>query len=125
MSGRSGKIRLAEGMGLLTQDQVRFIEAVSRIRNRYAHNVKNMPRPLTDMVAEELQGNGRVLAHLTGIQSEGFITSVLGSSGLRLFMYHRLADYLADALHTLRPPALPMGGLYGLFNDPASNSPAT
>jgi hypothetical protein len=34
---------------------------------------------------------------------------------LKLSMYYRLADYLSDALHTLRPPPLPAsaGGLLG------------
>lgn len=33
---------------------------------------------------------------------------------LKLFMYHRLADYLSNALDTLKPPPLPMGSLFGL-----------
>jgi hypothetical protein len=53
MLGRAGKLKLAEGLGLITQDRVRFIEAVYRVRNRYAHNVKNMHRSLTEILIEE------------------------------------------------------------------------
>lgn len=34
----------------------------------------------------------------------------------KMFMYHRLADFLSDALKTLRPPPLPTGGLFGILN---------
>jgi hypothetical protein len=38
ISGRTGKLRLAEGLGLLQDYNIEFIEAVTRVRNRYAHN---------------------------------------------------------------------------------------
>jgi hypothetical protein len=114
MSGRSGKIALAKSLGLLRQDQVHFIEGVARIRNRYAHNVRNMHRSLAEILTEEQQGNAKIVEHVTGLVMK--LPSLLGRSYLKLFMYHRLSDYLSDALHTLRPPPLPAGGvLSGLF----------
>src|SRR5262245_65730303 len=55
MAGRTGKLKLAEGMGLLTEDRIAFIRGVAQIRNRYAHNVKNMHRSLADILMEEQQ----------------------------------------------------------------------
>jgi len=61
ISGRVGKLTLAKSLGLLTEEQVRFIEGVARIRNRYAHNVKNMHRSLVDILTEEQQHNAKIV----------------------------------------------------------------
>src|SRR5262249_57466533 len=65
ISGRTGKLRLAEGLGLLRDYHIEFIEAVTRVRNRYAHNVKNMHKSLTEILTDEQPHQGRILAHLT------------------------------------------------------------
>jgi hypothetical protein len=119
-SGNTGKLRLAKGMGLLTEWQTQFIRAVALVRNRYAHNVKNMHRSLTEILTDEQQSNRRIVAHLTGM--EAMLPLAFSDSNLilKIFMYHRLADYLADALHTLRP-ATPAGGRFArgtLGSDP-------
>src|SRR5262249_46367882 len=107
MEGRTGKLKLAEGMGLLTEDRIAFIRGVAQVRHRYAHNVKNMHRSLSDILAEEQRNNGHIVEHLTGA------TLPLHKDLLKQFMYYRLADYLAEALNTLRPPPPPEGGLLG------------
>jgi hypothetical protein len=112
MSGPTGKLRLAEGLGLLTQGQIKFIDGAARVRNRYAHNVKNMHRSLTEMLTEEQTNNAKIVANVTGMQIR-LPSPIFENDFLKAFMYHRLADYLADALHTLRPPPLPAGGLLG------------
>jgi hypothetical protein len=104
----SGKLRLAEAFGLIAKDQINFIEAVTRVRNRYAHNVKNMHRSLPEILTEEQLDHGRIVEHLTGMQP-----TLSDEEILRWLMYYRLADYLADALHTLPPPPPPEGGLFG------------
>jgi hypothetical protein len=111
--GPAGKLKLAEGMGLLRDYHIEFIEAVTRVRNRYAHNVKNMHKSLTEILTEEQPNHGRIIAHLTGIQKTLPLPSGLDNDILKWLMYHRLADYLADALQTLRPPPLPEGGILG------------
>jgi hypothetical protein len=113
VEGRTGKLRLAEGLGLLTENRIAFIRGVAQVRNRYAHNVKNMHRPLFDMLMEAQQNNARIVEHLTGITapmsssspSESDLTDL--SNFLKRFMYYRLANYLSEALNTLRPPPLP------------------
>jgi hypothetical protein len=97
-------LKLAKGLGLLTEDRIAFIHAVAQVRNRYAHNVKNMHRSLTDIVTEEQRTNGRIVEHLTGIK---LALSPDRNDVLKLLMYYRLADYLSDALQTLRPPPPP------------------
>jgi hypothetical protein len=102
--GPTGKLKLAKGLGLLTEDRIAFIHAVAQVRSRYAHNVKNMHRSLTDIVTEEQRTNGRIVEHLTGIK---LALSPDRNDVLKLLMYYRLADYLSDALQTLRPPPPP------------------
>jgi hypothetical protein len=115
MEGRAGKLKLAEGMGLLTEERIAFVRAVAQVRNRYAHNVKNMHRSLVDIVTEEQRTNGRIVEHLTGIKLAG---SPARNEFLKELMYYRLADYLSDALQTLRPPLPPEGGLLGMLGTP-------
>ncbi|MGM4959826.1 hypothetical protein [Bradyrhizobium sp. 604_D8_N2_3] len=114
ISGRVGKLALAKSLGLLTEDQVRFIEGVSRIRNRYAHNVKNMHRSLVEILTEEQQHNAKIVEIITGLVST--LPSEI-EPFLKMLMYHRLADYLSNALHTLKPPPLPAGGLLSGLKD--------
>jgi len=93
MEGRAGKLKLAEGMGLLTEGRIAFIRGVAQVRNRYAHNVKNMHRSLTDILTEEQRNNGRIVEHLIGIKFE-LSPSQSRNDLLKLLMYYRLADYL-------------------------------
>jgi hypothetical protein len=112
IGGRVGKVALAKSLGLLRDDQVQFVEAVARVRNRYAHNVKNMHRSFADILLEEQRGNGNIVQQITGLQIK--LPNPSLAPTLKLFMYHRLADYLSNALDTLKPPPLPMGSLFGL-----------
>ena len=114
IGGRVGKVALARSLGLLNEEQTRFIEGVARIRNRYAHNVRNMHRSLVDILTEEQQHNGKIVEHVTGMKETLPVPSL--HPFVKSFMYHRLADYQSNALHTLSPPPLPSGGiLSGLF----------
>ena len=110
MSGKAGKLRLAEELGLLTKSQIRFIEALALVRNRYAHNVKNMHRSLAEILAEEQKN---IMEQLTGIRPDLSLSLDGGNSVLKSLMYYRLTDFLAGALDTLRPPPPPSGGLFG------------
>lgn len=126
MGGSTGKLRLAEELGLLTGWQVSFIRALSRVRNRYAHNVKNMHRSLNEMLTEEQQNNQQIVAQLTGLMQPlpSHITALNTNLILKMLMYHRLADYLASALDTLRPPPAPAGGfLNTIFGTMAAAEP--
>ena len=110
MTGRTGKLGLATGLGLLTKQQADFIDGVASVRNRYAHTVKNMQRSFKHILMEMRQNksNKRIVERVTGLQE---VTAAqlenLENGLLKMLMYHGLANYLADALHTLHPPRLP------------------
>jgi len=116
IGGNTGKLALANALGLLTPWEIDFIDAVARIRNRYAHNVKNMHKSLTDILTEGQVKKGNIVAHITGMQIKLPLPLGLGNQHLKEFMYFQLADYLANALQTLRPPPLPkeLGALLGV-----------
>jgi hypothetical protein len=69
-----------------------------------------MHRTLAEILEEERQSNSNVLAHVIGYSGQ---LPEAAKPQIRLLMYLRLSDYLADALHTLAPPPLPEGGLFG------------
>jgi hypothetical protein len=127
IGGRVGKVTLAKSLGLITEERARFIEGVASVRNRYAHNVKNMHRSFVDILAEVQRGNGKIVQQVTGIAVTLPAPEI--AHILKPFMYHRLADYLSNALHTLRPPPLPSGnlwnGLFGILNQPDQSPQST
>jgi hypothetical protein len=61
---------------------------------------------LTEILTEIQTGNGKILAHLTGIKLTP-LSELTASDTIKEFMYFQLADYLSDPLDTLRPPAPP------------------
>jgi hypothetical protein len=60
-----------------------------------------------------------IVEHLIGMKTTLPLPSGLDEDILKWFMYHRLADYLAAVLRTLRPPPPPdlpgLGILSGVF----------
>jgi hypothetical protein len=125
MEGRAGKLKLAQGMSLFSENRIAFIKALGQVRNRYAHNVKNMHRSLGDILVEEQRGNGRIVEHLTGVKFRTGLAATPSASGnnlLKRFVYYQLADYLSEALNTLRPPPPPEGGLLGMLDTPPTPS---
>jgi hypothetical protein len=65
---------------------------------------------------------------VTGLEAVSLPNEYLANGTLKMFMYHHLANYLADVLHTLHPPPI-TGLLESLSNTPlaarvASQSPA-
>jgi hypothetical protein len=113
----SAKINLAKGLGLITPSQALFADALSKVRNRYAHNLKNMHRSLAEILAEVRPKHGTIVKNLTGLPDDTSLPldHFASAEFVKVMMYHRLADYLADALHTLRPPPAPEGGIFGAF----------
>jgi hypothetical protein len=111
-----GKLSLATGLGLLTQQQADFIEGVASVRNRYAHNVQNMERSFKDILTEEHQHDKKIIERVTGLQEVTTEQLKLENGFLKMLMYHGLANYLADVLHTLHPPRRP--GLLELLANP-------
>jgi hypothetical protein len=89
---------------------------VTRIMRQMRSGPKQLPQLKLPILMTSGR-HGRIVAHLTGLQTPLPLPSGVDNDFLKAFMYHRLADYLSTALHTLRPPPLPGRGLLsGLFD---------
>ncbi|WP_439407940.1 hypothetical protein ACNJX9_04420 [Bradyrhizobium sp. DASA03076] len=118
------KIRLALKSEIISDDNAKFIRALARVRNYYAHDVANMQKNIHDAANDaDKQGDGLSILRDLMSSSSGTkqkITSRLAFVYLKPFMFLRFASLLANLLHGIRPPpALSgvMGGLLGLQGD--------
>jgi len=48
---RTGKLKFAEALGLLNENQLKFIKLLSKIRNKLAHDIKNIDFKFSDYIA--------------------------------------------------------------------------
>ncbi len=48
---RTGKLKFAEAFGLLNENQLKFIKLLSNIRNKLAHDIKNIDFNFSDYIA--------------------------------------------------------------------------
>lgn len=113
LAGRAGKLELAQRLGMLDDDDITFAGAVSAIRNRYAHNIRNASRQFIDLVREARTNDANmskklfygVNVNLEGMPN-GFAKALLAWS---------FAQFLESAERRLNPPKGEFwGGLLGL-----------
>jgi hypothetical protein len=111
----TARINLAKGLGLITPHQALFADGLSQVRNRYAPNVKNMHGSLPEILAEVQPKHGTILNNLTGLPDDTSfpLDHPASAQVVKIIMYHCLAEYLADAVQTPRPPPPPEGGILG------------
>jgi hypothetical protein len=100
-TGRTGKLTLLKRLGHLSIEYCNFIEALTRIRNRYAHNAKNMHRTLTDICKEESKNDAKLLSNLTILVKPNYDVP---PELIRLLMYFKLGSFLGEALLHLPSP---------------------
>lgn len=116
------KVRLALESEIIDDQQVRFIRAVAKIRNYYAHNVSRMSKSIFDATADlDKQGNGLHLQRdlfmgASNNQGKDAI-SRLALVYLRPFMFLHFAHLLAALMRGIRPPPPVAGVLLGLLNE--------
>ncbi|WP_279483960.1 hypothetical protein [Aureimonas sp. SK2] len=110
------KAALLRDIGLLAKDEYQFLDAVAFVRNRYGHNVRNLSRPIIDVVADDPKKSKQILIALSGVKGAGFDDKELQNERiLRFLILSELSRFLSSALHTLKPPpSTAMGGLFGL-----------
>ena len=70
MSGRASLLSLLEATGCPSEHR-HFIEAVRRVRNAYAHNIKNMDIPLFDLITRR-SDKSHLLKNLSPISPENY-----------------------------------------------------
>jgi hypothetical protein len=121
LGGRlDSKIRLALKAEIISEDNARFIRAVARLRNHYAHNVSNMTQYIHEAAtAIDKQTEGfniqRDLLSYTGDLKRGSVSKIV-LVVLRPYLFIRFASLLSTLLLGIRPPpslSQVMGDLLG------------
>lgn len=116
LNGRSSKIEFAEALGVLKSSDKKFIDALSQIRNRYAHNIRNATRTLLEMVSDAEKNNSTITTQLFRVP---LTTSNWQNGGMKLFLMSSFSTFLQNAEAEHEPLRIPMTGvLAGLLNHP-------
>jgi len=113
LSGRAGKLELAQLLGMLDNEDVAFAAAVSAIRNRYAHNIKNASRRFIDLVREAKKNDAnlaRKLFYGVNVDFEG-----MPNGFAKVLLAWSFSQFLENAEQRLQVPKGEfLGGLLGL-----------
>ncbi|MGY3621244.1 hypothetical protein [Bradyrhizobium sp. USDA 10063] len=116
------KVRLALESELISDQQARFIRAVAKLRNYYAHNVGRMSKSIFDATADlDKQGDGIYLQRdlfmgATNNQNKEAI-SRLALVYLSPFMFLRFAGLLAALMQGIRPPPVMSDVIRGILHE--------
>jgi hypothetical protein len=106
--GRVDKVALAKGLGLLSQDQLHFIEGMARVRNRCAHNVRyGYPNGREE-------NNAKIVEHVTALMDTK-LPALKSRLTTKCSCIINWQIFLSNALKTLGPP-LATGGLFGILD---------
>ena len=108
------KRKLAVKCELIDTARSEFIRNVANVRNRYVHNVKNMPLSIPE-IAKKLSPKDdgvAILANLYGITSK-VPPSTLVQAFMRPLLYWNFAFLLAEVIRGINPPE--WKGLSDLF----------
>lgn len=123
LNGRSSKIEFAEALGVLRTSDKKFIDALSQIRNRYAHNIRNASRTFLDMVSEAERNDKSITTKLFRVPMS---TSNWENGGMKLFLMSSFSTFLQNAEAEHEPLRGPMTGvLAGLLNHPIPTDTGT
>jgi len=103
------KRTLAVKFELIDEPNSRFVKAVSDVRNRYAHNIKNISLSIVD-ITKKLSPNddgASVVKQICGS------TNTNDNARIRGLLYYRFARWLSVVLEGINPPP-PTPALAGL-----------
>lgn len=110
LDGRAGKLEYGRRLNVLTAKDIKYIQAVARIRNRYAHNIRNAGRSLIELTDEEHANNKNIFSDLTyGMVSS---KSDLANGLLKIFVTWAFSTFLHSAERRM---IVAKGGLFGLL----------
>jgi len=99
--GRTGKIKIALKLKMISAADKNFIEQVSTFRNRYAHNIKNAQRKLIELYNDAFENNKSLPDNLG---FDGILKHVqLNNDILRFQLVFRFAQFL-EHVKTMHVP---------------------
>ena len=93
------KRKLAVKSELIEPRQSEFIRPVANVRNRYAHNIKNISLSISE-IAQKLSPKDNGAAILRGLSSLDEPSNI----AMRIFLYWNFAFLLSDVIKGIKPP---------------------
>jgi hypothetical protein len=107
------KRKLAVRCELISPSRSDFIRHIANVRNRYAHNIKNIPLSIFEMAIKlsPKDGGVSILKSLYGLVT---VPSFIGDAFMRPLLYWNFAFLLSDVIKAIKPPE--WNGLVGLLN---------
>jgi hypothetical protein len=111
------KRKLAVKCELISQSRSDFIRHIANVRNRYAHNIKNIPLSIYE-VAQKVspKDNGAtVLKSLYGL-TDSTPQSRLAHAFMRPLLYWNFAWLLSAMIQGIKPPVWDGQGQFGILN---------
>ncbi len=109
LQGRPSKISLAKSLNMLDTDDAKFVGAVARIRNRYAHNIRNSDSRITDLAPSEPDFWKNLTYGLILKKEE------VPDDLLKIFVTQAFANFLHISGQRIH---IQSGGLFGLLSIP-------
>jgi hypothetical protein len=93
------KRKLAVDSELIGTDQSEFIRNVANVRNRYAHNIKNISLSISE-IAQKISPKDNGAAILTSLTK----LTRPRDTAIRIFLYWSFAYLLSDVIKGIKPP---------------------
>lgn len=98
---------------MITKKSSEFIYAISKLRNKYAHNIKNISKTTLSLTKELTKEDKGFVKKLLGTELE--INDIAYALLGRELLVLNLGDFISQVMHIVSPPAFPpLGSLFGL-----------
>lgn len=97
LNGRTGKLELLKAYGVLSDENLRFINGLSEVRNMYAHSVHNHDKSITDIITADHRLLDALLAD--GVR----LPANIDNSAVRYLVFIGLCFTLWSFLEAVKP----------------------
>jgi hypothetical protein len=112
LNGRPSKIDIAQSLNVISSEDRNFIEALSKIRNRYAHNIRNVTRDVKDMCADFCRTDAKFYEKLLRVDT----TSLdIPNDALKFFIMISFSVFLQNLNQAHTSLMSEVGGLLGFM----------
>lgn len=116
LNGRASKLEFADCFGILSDQHKDFISAIAGIRNRYAHNIRNLPRSLLEVFKELEPRDRKLFRKLVGFDAKH---DTIASDALKLLTLNQFSQFM---LFVNKEIEVKPAGLFALLGDHLTNS---
>jgi hypothetical protein len=103
--GRAGKANLARDLGFIADHDLKFIDDITTLRNRYAHDIRNLSLSVRDLCSKMGPNGERIAKELVGLAD--ITDQEVYNDTYRVLMYFNVASFISRAMQAIKPPPPP------------------